>query len=69
MAQVTDLNEYRRKHGEAQFMLCENCINDTSMLPIVLQGKNGPFISGLLCLGPKCPEDGTFTEIINGEPK
>ena len=39
------------------------------MIPIVLQGKDGPFISGLVCVGPKCPEDGTFVEVINGYPK
>jgi hypothetical protein len=66
---ITDFAEYRRQRGEPQFMLCPNCEDETAMLPIVLQGTDGPFISGLLCVGPKCPQDGTFVAVVNGFPQ
>jgi hypothetical protein len=66
---ITDLAEYRRQRGEPQFMLCPRCEDATAMIPIVLQGQDGPFISGLVCVGPKCDGEGSFVEVVNGFPQ
>lgn len=64
---VIDLMKLRRKRGETQVLLCRNCMDDTCFLPVTMIGKNDEtFIAGLLCVGPKCPDGGSYTEIING---
>lgn len=66
---ITNLAEYRRHRGEPQFLLCPRCEDAAAMIPIVLQGNDGPFISGLVCVGPKCEGDGSFVEVVNGFPQ
>lgn len=63
---IIDMMAARRKRGEMQFLMCADCRDDSIFLPVVVDGGRGTVVAGLLCVGPKCPETGSFTALVNG---
>lgn len=48
------------------FFLCPNCLEETDIHLLVDSNKDGTFISGFVCAGPKCPDKGTYWSVVNG---
>jgi hypothetical protein len=71
MGETISLNDYRKKHGNPMWLMCPNCEDESIIVPIVKPDSKGDrFISGLVCFGPQCPEEGGFmAEIVNGYPQ
>lgn len=66
-ADIINISQARADRGQAQFIVCPHCGDESHFLPVVMGGQEGRlFISSLVCIGPACNGDGYTLTINNG---